>query len=129
MMDNLSNLFFFCSAPPVKSIQYSAPAAPVVKAALSPAVYAAPTFAAHGSYAHAAPAVLSSGYGVQKAAYAVPTYAFSLPSLGYSQPLLAAYGAQHGLNLATTYGSPSIGYSIGNLAAVPAKSVVSEYGH
>ncbi|ODN04133.1 hypothetical protein Ocin01_02543 [Orchesella cincta] len=109
------------NAPPVKSIQYSAPPAPVVVKS-SPTLYAAPSFGA-------APGVLS-----QKG-YSAPAV-LSVQSLGYgAQPLFAAYAAPQGLNLATTYGSPSLGYSLGNFggntvalkAAAPVYT--SEYGH
>ncbi|CAL8071833.1 unnamed protein product [Orchesella dallaii] len=110
------------NAPPVKSIQYSAPAAPVLKAAVAPAVYAAPSFGA-------APAVLAQkGYGAPAV--------LSVQSLGYgSQPLYAAYAAPQGINLATTYGSPSLGYSLGSFggSAIALKAAApvytSEYGH
>lgn len=129
------HFFAYFSAPPVKSIQYTAPAAPVLKAALAPAVYAAPSFAGPVS-TYGAPAVaLSAAYAApaHQKVLAHPTLALSVPSFGLaSQGLLSAYAPQ-GVGL-TTYGSPSLGYSLGSYAAAPAAvykaaAPVAEYGH
>jgi hypothetical protein len=121
------------NAPAVKSVSYSAPAAPVAHAhaaygaPVAHAAYGAPV--AHAGYAHAAPAVGYAAYGAPVAyagyahaapavkAYAAPTLSLATPQFAYAAaPHYAGY-AQHGIGGQTVYSAPALGYSLGHEAA------------
>lgn len=129
------------NAPNVQSVQYSAPAAPVVAAPAAVAApiafggpgigggfgYGAPGYGGFAGYA-AGPAfagyAAGPAYGAVKG-YSVPTLSLGGPAVG---PSLAAYApgaGGHGIGYATLYSAPSLGYNLGApaYAAGPALAV------
>lgn len=102
---------------------------------MAPAVYAAPSFAAPVGYAAAAPVAYAAAPAY--AAYAAPAVqkvianpglAYSVPSYSYAAPSVYSAYAPHGAGV-TTYGSPSLGYSLGTVAAAPAAVLKTAHTH